>query len=364
MNRGIARRPILSSFAASPLAAWLTGCGSATPTPPSTPVATPPDCVDLSDHRFVRSQRFCSGTSPDPAEGDMQPIDFFGPLVVSGSSVATFYIDAVAEFELRTGTLQRLLATRRSDSRLFAAWGNVAVTPRCDGVLVVHRNGCQVGELVGHTVPTAPAAALRGLRFVSENVLVSLGADTTVRSWDVDTATLLTTRKVDGDSTDTWLRSGPSAERLVISHSDSVTVLSADNLSTIDRKGPFAATSTGWYPMADSAFVGISAEPSRRGLLFRTATDTAEEFVDTHDSPRALAVSAQGVAASIVGLTLFILPPDGQVIRRELTTPLHQVVELDFTPDGAVLVAQDAATGVHTIEVASGRRLIEFERKA
>lgn len=290
-------------------------------------------------------------------------MDFFGPLVVTTTTVTTFHVDAVAEYDLRSGKLLRLLAPRRSDSAWFAARGTTAVTPRCDGVLVVHRDGCQVGELVGHTVPGGrPGQSFCGLELISDTVLVSLGADATLRRWDVATATLLNSTRIDGGA-EAALGWHAGSSRLVISAPDTVSFVDPTSLAVLAKHGPFATTIGGWRAVTDGVFVGVSADPQRTGLLVRTGKSTVDEFIDTHDAPKTVAIAAQGAVAAIVGPRLVVRTAAGEVRRTTLATPLYEVAQAAFSPDGSVIIAQDAQRGLRAIDVQSGRDVVEFERR-
>jgi WD40 repeat protein len=319
--------------------------------------------VSLSNHSFARGGRYCSATAAGGGDS-ISPIDVFGPLIVTETSVATFYIDAVAEFDARTGRLTRLLAPRRADSIWFAARGGRAVTPRCDGGLVVHRDGCQVAELVGHQVldRVAPADSIRGLVFVSDDQLVSLGADATIRRWDVTRGTLVASVRFDGDRTGARLDLDHRSGRLVVSMPTGVSLVDPETLDTVERVGPFSVT-TGWVPCGVDAYVGISTTEGRRGLVRRTSSSPVEEFIDTHDAPTSIAVAADGTIATAVGPWLYRRPAQGQAGRTSLATPLYQVTSAAFSPDGSVLYMQDSRRGLRSIDAVSGLDLVEFERR-
>lgn len=281
---------------------------------------------------------------------------------MTDTTVVTYYIDAVAAFDTRTGELRKLLAPQRSDSTMFAARGDLAVTPRCDGVLVVHRNGCQVRELTGHRMPAGvrPAESFQGMHFVDDTTLVSLGADGTLRRWDADRGAELTSKDVPGGAVGVRLLAQPGTGTLLLSRPDAVVALNSDTLEPQERWGPFPPTA-GWMPLGEKMFAGITADPERKGVLLRQNGGDAEEFIDTHDAPESMAVSDDGALAVVVGLTFFYRPASGKLRRTELEEPLYQVTASEFSPDGALLFAQDARRGVHIYDVATGKRRAVLE---
>ncbi|NNG37363.1 hypothetical protein [Nakamurella aerolata] len=280
-------------------------------------------------------------------------------MVITDRTIITMYIDAVAEFDRRSGTLLKLLAAQRSDSPMFAAQGALAVTPRCDSALVVHRNGCQVGELVGHRMPAdvRPAESFGGMHFVEDATLISLGADGTLRRWDVAGSRLLGTREVSGGAIGTRLLVQPGTGELLLSRRDGVVALRTDSLEPKQEWGPFTPTTSGWVPVSADTCAGIvgrADDADRQGLLLRKAGGSTDEFIDTHDAPRSLAVSAQGALAFVVGRTLYHRLPSGQLRTLELAEWLYQVEQSAFSSDGKLLFAQDARRGVRMIDVATG----------
>lgn len=345
----------------SPITPWLSSCGQSPS--PETParLATPEACVTVETHTFKRMQRYCGGATT-PAGADVAPIDFFGPLAVSATTVTTFYIDAVAEFDAESGSLTRLLAARRSDSTWFAARGGVAVTPRCDGVLVVHEAGCQVRELVGHVIPAGenPAQSVRGMQFVSDSVLLSLGSDGTLRTWDVAAGTQISSRDIE-QAADAHLLLGAGTGLPVISRKDSVEVLDPESLKPTVQAGPLSQTS-GWLPVTQDTFAGVLADDGRKGIL--VSQGGTEEFIDTRDSPGVIGVSGQGLVAALVGPFMYLRRPSGQVSKVELGVSLYNVTAVKFSDDDRVVFAQDASKGVYAIDAETGKRLVEFEQKA
>ncbi|NLE97741.1 MAG: WD40 repeat domain-containing protein [Propionibacterium sp.] len=345
--------PLLAACSAADSPGPATSPGTAAGGSTSTPGFTPPDCVDLADHEFVRGRTYCGDRGSDGSgDADMAPLDFHGPVAAAEGSIAAWYIDAVTEWDTATGEPTRLLAPKHADTWLFASRGEHTVVPACDGTLVVHADGCRVGEL-----PGGPGS-VDGLCFVDDTRLVSLGTDDVLRLWDVPGGALLASAEVAVGGAARFLGHEPTTDALRVSTPTSLTTFALPTLEVVDERIDLPTAGTGWSLTATGDLVGITDEPPALTIL--GPGSGAADVVELNDGGGVLAVSATGRVAAVQGISLVVRDPDGTVATHRLQTSTYQTHAAAFSPDGRLVHVVDAVGGIQSVDVADGRRAVEY----
>ena len=348
----ISRRSLLSASLAGLGAALLGSCGTGGQEPVPTLGAPTSGCVSLDTHTFRRGAK-CTNASASGADLDVAPIDHRGPLVLGEGTAATAYIDAVVEWELATGQARRLLAPRLSDSWCFAHRGAWTVVPRCDGALVVYRDGCWVADLVGHSPAQSSDGTpgpVRSLCWSDDEHLVSLGTDATLRLWNVPRANQEAVDTLDWEAT---AMSPGTDGSILISGADRVEVRSPA-LEPLSQFTPPLATS--WTVLGADTLAGVGSD-GRDVVVWDTASGI-HELVDT---PTLAALGCLGGRMAVIsGLNLIMRSADGTLTRTQLEDSSYHPDAVALSPDGTTVHLVDQLEGLRTIDVATGATLITF----
>lgn len=327
-----------------------------------------PQCVSLAGHTFTRGGRYCDRGPGGDRESMITPLDHQGPLIATADTLTSYYIDAIVEWEIATGEPIRLLAPQRADNWVYARCGESTVNPRCDGVLVVHRDGCAVAELVGHIpgghrTPGSPTDGIQGLCRVADDHLISLGTDNTLRRWRLDAADQVAETGIASSAEDRTLGPGPDAGTVLVAHSTGAELFDAETLRSRAAYDGLPASAVGWVSSPAGLLAGVSAG-DERGLLIWDPATGRHELLATNDAPGAVAVSATGVVAAVNGLVVWLRTPDGRTSRVRLADPSYLTGAAAFSPDERMLHILDKRTGIRTVELATGRTITAYRELA
>lgn len=359
----IDRRALLTASLAGVGVTVLSACQVSNTTPTPSPTHTFPTCISLGEHTFARGRTFCGDPSPSSEPtGNMAPIDHHGPLVLGEGTLVSQYIDAVLEWDLTTGQARRLLAPRRSDSWCYAHRGRWTITPRCDAGLVVHENGCAVGELLGHSPVAHPGGSIDGIQaldWADDDHLFSLGTDGTLRRWSVPDALqqAVITPALDAPTT---LSLGWSEDTVLVSGTDRVELFDVASLESLTALKAPAATS-GWMAAGTGTLAGMLTDG--RGVLVWDVDSGAQEVIST-TSRAALECLPDGRVVVVSAGELTLRTPDGGITRVPLDSPSHYPEAVLLSPDGVRAHVLDQLTGVRTLDLATGNTLTTFQDPA
>lgn len=362
------RRTILSAAVIGAAGAVVAGCSPApqpggTPSPQLRPV--PPECVQLGDFEFGGSQYFCQATVDqlDPvADPDRRPVFYTPPMLVTATHLVARYTNAVVEWEIATGAVSRLLAPRRSDNPLFAHRGDLTVVPRCDGALIVHREGCVIAELYGHNPRRKglPADGILGLQMVDDQHLISLGADDTLRRWAVERSEQVAVIDLPAATSDRQLAFDQATNRVVTSDESTAWVYDAGTLELIAEVGDLPAARSNWRGLPNGDLVSAAKRDDQRGInIWHQASGEVEYWATKWDIGD-FAVAADGTILVIDDAVLKRRLPDGRV--EHLPIDKEARGDLACTPDGALLHTMDSIDGIKTFDVATGALLASCQK--
>lgn len=343
----------------APLTGQAAPAASAPTTTSAEALYVPPKCLTLDEYEFAASRQLCpfSELGPPNTSGvdySWRPLLLHGPLQATDTAVIGSFGGAVLQWGIRSGRVERLLAPWRSDFSPYAHRGDLTVVPACDGTLVVHRDGCIIGELPGHEARPDPRAnSIVDIGWSSEATLVSLGRDNTVRTWDPGSLTQLAAAGVSD---------GP--QRLIIDFSSGAVGVCAaasitlfdDRLRTLEVYDKLPPTRDGWQPTPSGHFFALPAE-SQKLLVFDSAAGALSD-VDLDEGPHAIAV---GSAAVAVGQRALTRVTAGGIARTELSAPLIEPRLAALSSDETTLVVAVEGDELVAIDARTGEILHGFE---
>lgn len=363
----LGRRTVLGATVAGLCAPLLGACTStAEPGPGGVPksMTVPPECATLADYEFQRDARYCT---PGPrgrrggGPGSQAPIDHNGPLTITEAGLVAYYINGIVEWDAN-GEPVRLLAPQRADSFVYATRGALTVNPRCDGTLVVHTDGCAVGELAGHAADhrQTPSDGIQGLCWVDDEHLVSLGVDNTLRSWRVADAQELTVQTLASKPAGRTLGFEPITETLVVAGPAEIETFDATTLAATDQVDGLPESAVPWTLTPTGQLVGISADDANRGVLIRDPASGEIEHLSRNNSPKAITVAPSGLLAIANGYHLVLREPSGAVTELALEQGAYHATAMAFSADESQLHLLDAVDGIQTVDVATGEQVTTY----
>ena len=323
-----------------------------------TPVDTRPTCVSLADHEF-RFETLCGGSGGPVSDdgGNMQQLTYFGPVRATEAGVTAWFVNAIVAWDPATGRVSGLLAPKRSDSWVYAICGDATINASCDGTLAVHREGCLVDELKGHTLPKGAATAVLGVEAVDAKHLLSLGADGTLRLWDVES--LNEVRSVQPEvEAPTWLSLDTDAAIVLVTSADGTSLQSfSTELEPAQTLTDLPASTGGWKAVGKAKAVAVAD-----GANAIVTVDLADASVSEHKFQMTpLTVEALADSTLAVGmparLTL-VEPGDEEVVVRDRVRYGHAV---GFSADGAATYLADGVGGVASFDTRSGALIRRFD---
>ena len=237
------------------------------------------------------------------------------------------------------------------------ACGDATINASCDGRLAVHREGCLVVELKGHTLPKGAATAVLGLEAVDAQHLVSLGADGTLRLWDVES--LSEVRSVQPEvEAPTWLTLDADAAIVLVTSADGTSLQSfSTELEAAQTLTDLPASTGGWKAVGKAKAVAVAD-----GANAIVTVDLADSSVSEHKFQMTpLTVEALADSTLAVGmparLTL-VEPGDEEVVVRDGVRYGHAV---GFSADGAATHLADGVGGVASFDTRSGALIRRFD---
>lgn len=327
--------------------------GEQTSSQSANPASTqPPECADLAAFPFSRAG-ICDPTAAASesvgAAGDQGALDWWRLLPITSEQLAVCYQNAVIAFDLATGHSNALLAPRRADTPLYAADARRVVVPRCDGVLEVYEDGCITQEMPGHEPGARIDGGIVGLAMTSEDHLVSLGADHTIRSWRPSDGLALESAEWDGGQEASM---EVDAERgLVISTAQTIDIRDSTTLERTHCLPAPQGPVLHWVPTQSGAFV---AADSKHGLLL-TPDDGQLQPLSEQDGVSAVATSTSGQIAYLSVGKLFTIDENHEHSAWQVFASQG---ELAFSADGSTIFVLDPVDGVTGWDVDTRTRTV------
>lgn len=342
-------------FLGTALAAGVEACspGDDVPPPAPLPSSSPARCVSLAEHQFER-HKFCNTSGGTGGVADDRLIvlpDYHGPAFVTATTLTAWFMNAIVEWDTRTGRPIRLLAPQRSENRCYVLDGDRTITTRCGGALVIHAGGCAIGEI--------GTAGLTPLEFVSLKTgrVACLDSDHHIRIWDTAHRTRVASRALPPAAR--FISATPGGQLLMTNLDDStLSVLDGTSLETV--KGPITLPpTTGWMSTAHGAISYVNDTENPGALLLDSSLSKTTRLVTTQRPPQAATVSNSGLVAVSESTRVHFVRPGAKTLTITSKTPNSHV--LAFSPDSTRLFAIDSGMGITAYDTTTTEPILSFK---